>query len=84
MKGAAALSGQIDSPFLKGLATQLHTISESLLQRSGCHVGKNGSSLHERASQLGWIDIPFLRVAAAVLSKNADTPSERGGCTFVL
>ena len=77
MKGVATSSGQIDSPFSKGSATQLYTISKSLLQRSSCPVRKNGSSLHERTSQVGWINIPFLRVVATVLSKNADTPSER-------
>ena len=41
MKGMAASSGQTDSPFSKGLATQLHTISKSLFERSSHPVGEN-------------------------------------------
>ena len=82
IKGVATSSGQIDSPFSKGSVAQLHTISKSLLQKSGCPVRENGSSFHERAGQLVWIDIPFLRVVAAMLSR-IQIPFIRGVATVL-
>ena len=58
IKGAAALSGQIDSPFLKGSAAQLHTISKSLLQRSGHPVRENRISFMRELADLDGLIYP--------------------------